>query len=232
MKKTALLILISFLCLNSFAQKNEGKYLNDIGETIEISRNKLYYIARKTIHLKWWEKDTLAICNVKRVGRNVLKVTSIPQFPQKPSVDCVYEERGDDSIKVNFVMPYNRDDLEITIDVDDYTRRYQNTNHTHSLMIPRCKRFSCSIRPTKWVAEHDTAKTYGHNSYSPFFLPDGQLTIDPGINRVDIEIPELNNYYFAKYFIKDEYILIRDGYLHWKGKIYKKINSRIPNKVL
>lgn len=224
MRRMVFIILISFLCLYSSSQEIEGKYINDIGETIVISKNKLYYIARKTPHLEWWEKDTLAICKIKKSERFIYRATSLPQIQKAPSVECTYEERGDDSICVNFVVPYNRRDLEITVNVDDnYATAYKNVDYAHSVMIPRSKRLSCSIRPTQWIAEHEKAKSYAYNCYFPFFQPDGQLALDPEINRVDIKIPELNDYFFAKYFVIDEYIYIKNNCLHWKGKTFNKM---------
>ena len=82
MKKIVLLLLIVLFGPCSYAQGVDGQYLDDIGERLVIIDNKMYCIARNELPLQWWERDTLAVCEIKKVGASLLEVNSVssPSF--------------------------------------------------------------------------------------------------------------------------------------------------------
>ncbi len=226
MKTIALFLLILLFIPCIFAQGIEGLYLSDTGERIVISGNKLYYMAKDKFPLQWWEKDTLAVCDVRMVDETLLEINSVSSNNTAPSVEYLSEERNDDSVRVHFIMPYSWDDLVVSVHTDYSTLAYRNVNHANDVIVPRCKKLQCSIRPTVRIAEHEKDKTYGQLFYEPFFLPEGYLELDKKSNRVDIKLPEVDNYFFSRYFVNHEYIYKEEDCLHWKGKIFKKNGDR------
>lgn len=225
MKNIVFLLLVVLYAPHSLAQGIEGQYKNDAGERIVVSGNRLYYIARDKYPLQWWEKDTLAVCAVRRVGKSLLEVKSLCPVDIIPQVEYLHEERSDDSIRVHFIIPYGWDDLEISVYEDYTTPTYKNVNHNNDVMVPKCKKLLCSMRPTERIAEHERGKIYGRVGYEPFFMPDGQLELDHRSNRVDVRLPEVDSYYFSRYHVNHDYIYQKEGCLYWKGKVFKKTDE-------
>lgn len=217
-----LVLLMGLFALCSFAHGIDGQYQNNTGEKIVISGNRLFYIARNEASLQWWEKDTLAVCEVKKVDESLLEVNSVSFSNTTPSVEYLHEERDDDSVKVHFIMPYSWGDLEISVYVDYSTLAYKNANHTNDVIVPKCRRLHCCIRPTTRIAEHEKNKVYGKIYYEPFFMPEGYLEADPESNKIDVRLPELDNYFFSRYYVNHEYIYQEEDCLHWRGKTFKK----------
>ena len=50
-----------------------------------------------------------------------------------------------------------------------------------------------------------------------------QFEIEENVNRIEIKIPKLDDYFFAKYHVYSDYIYVKDNELYWKGNVYKKV---------
>ena len=46
--------------------------------------------------------------------------------------------------------------------------------------------------------------------------------LDVGKGDVVIKIPTLDNHFFERYFIENEYIYIEENKIYWKGNVYKR----------
>lgn len=224
------ILLILCLWISStlcFSKDLSGTYINEYGERIVIDGDMLFLMAREqTTHSPiWWEKDTLATCLIKRINKSLLEVNSVDvKLLRTWSIESVYEERIDDSIKINFVIPYTRDDLEITVGAFPQYRDYKNKNHEKTVNIPRCKEIDFEIRPTKEIVEHRPGISDGRLYFGSFDLPihDGNIPVKDGVNRIDIKLPSMDDLFFSRYYVRDEYIYVKENILHWKGKEFRK----------
>ena len=48
------------------------------------------------------------------------------------------------------------------------------------------------------------------------------LKIEEGTNRIDLNIPAIDNWFFARYHVIDEFVYIKGNKIHWHGKVYEK----------
>lgn len=227
MKNVCLFICLWVSCISIFSKGLDGTYINIYGERIVIDNDMLYLIARERAHSsQWWEKDTLATCIMKRINESILEVNSVdPVLYRTWSIESLYEERGDDSIKVNFIIPYSWNDLDIFVGIMPHYRDYKNHNHEKFVMIPRCKELDFEIGPTKMLVEHRPGISDGRVCFYSYELPieNDNIIIKDGVNRIDIKIPRMDNYFFSRYYVMDEYIYVKGKSLHWKGKVFKRI---------
>ena len=225
MRKLFISFFLYALSIQSFSQGLDGKYDNVYGEEIVISDGMLYLIEKGSDHSPiWWQQDTLATCVVRKINKSLLEVWSIdPDLRKTWSIESTYEKREDDSIKVVFTIPYQWNDLEIVVGTYPDFKDFKNKKHEKFVLIPRSKQYDFEIRPTERVAEHNVGITYGRIRFYSTELSMEQFEIEENVNRIEIKIPKLDDYFFAKYHVYSDYIYVKDNELHWKGNVYKKV---------
>ena len=225
MRKLFISFFLCAFCTQSFSQGLDGKYDNVYGEEIIISDGMLYLTQKGHKHNQvWWQQDTLATCVIRKINKSLLEVKTIdPNLHKTWSIESTYEKREDDSIKVVFTIPYQWDDLEIVVGTYPDFKDFKNKKHEKFVLIPRCKQYDFEIRPTERFAEHNIGVTYGRIRFYSTELSMEQFEIEENVNRIEIKIPKLDDYFFAKYHVYSDYIYVKDNELYWKGNVYKKV---------
>ena len=179
----------------------------------------------------WFETDTLANCTIERIDKNLLLLNSDDsKLYNTWFVEQSKEDRSDDSIRVNFIFPYDWGDLEIHAYVSGYNMMICNKNGEKTLMIPKCDKyvypimdFDFSIRPTEYFAIHRLGNSYARLYIDLLELNSlKKLKVEEGVNRIDINIPAIDDWFFARYHVIDEFAYIKGNKIHWKGFVYKK----------
>ena len=222
--KIILLALLLFTSTPSFSQGINGKYKNVYGEEIVIFDGMFYLIAKKTERcIAIWQPDTLAICEVKQINKSVLECSGIQKDLHRTwTIERTYEKREDDSIKIIFTIPYQMNDLNIIVGTYPGFKDFKNHNHEKFVMIPKCEQFDFEISPTVWFGEHFPVITHGRIHFYSSELSIDNIEIGEGNNRIDVKIPKLDDYFFARYHVYKDYIYINGRELHWNGVVYKK----------
>lgn len=234
MKRRIFFFLLLVTCLPIFSQNYDGVYKRKhYSDKIVISGNRLYLLTKVSDRcpLLWSETDTLANCTFEKVDKNVLLLNSDDsKLYDTWYVEQSKEDRSDDSIRVNFIFPYDWGDLEIHAYVSGYSNAFHNKNGEKTLMIPKCdkygypiKEFGFSIRPTKYIAIHSLGNSYARQYFDSLLLNSlKDLKIEEGTNRIDLNIPAIDNWFFARYHVIDEFAYIKGNKIHWHGKVYEK----------
>lgn len=232
MKRRIFFFLLLVTCLPIFSQNIDGVYkCKEFSDKIVISGNRLYLLTKVSEHYPLWsETDTLANCTIERIDKNVLLLNSDDsKLYDTWYVDQSKENRSDDSIRVNFIFPYDWGDLEIHAYVSD-SNTFRNKNGEKTLMMPKCdkygdpiKDFGFSIRPTEYFAIHRLGNSYARIYIGLLELNSlKRLKVEEGVNRIDINIPAIDNWFFARYHVIDEFAYIKGNKIHWKGDVYEK----------
>ena len=233
MKRRIFFFLLLVTCLPIFSQNYDGVYKRKhYSDKIVISGNRLYLLRKVSDHSPmWFETDTLANCTFEKVDKNVLLLNSDDSNLYNTwYVDQLKENRSDDSIHVNFIFPYDWGDLEIHTYVSGYNKEFSNKNGEKTLMMPKCdkygdpiKEFDFSIRPTEYIDIHRLGNTYARIYIDLLELNSlKRLKVEEGVNRIDINIPAIDNLFFARYHVIDEFAYIKGNKIHWHGKVYEK----------
>ncbi len=234
MKRRIFFFLLLVTCLPIFSQNYDGVYKRKhYSDKIVISGNRLYLLTKVSDRcpLLWFETDTLANCTFEKVDKNVLLLNSDDsKLYDTWYVEQSKEDRSDDSIRVNFIFSYDWGDLEIHAYVSGYSNAFHNKNGEKTLMIPKCdkygypiKEFGFSIRPTEYIAIHSLGNSYARQYFDSLLLNSlKDLKIEEGTNRIDLNIPAIDDWFFARYHVIDEFAYIKGNKIHWHGKVYEK----------
>ncbi len=222
-RECIVLVILCSACNFLFAQKLDGRYSGDYGEII-ISGDTLLFKRHKSSHFPpWWELDTIAKCSVTKINKYLLEINSVTDdLYDTWSIEQSHEDRSDDSIKINFVIPYNLGDLEIGVYTGPHFEEFKNNNYEKSVTIPKCDDFGFYIMPTRKLVAHGFVVTYGRIILSSSELSSEDFAIEQGKNRIDVKIPTLDDYFFVRYFLYHEYVYVKGDELHWRDRIYKK----------
>ena len=126
-----------------------------------------------------------------------------------------------DSITVVFQMPYNGNRLitEVTDDrYKSYKSEYRKGNS--SIKLPKnTKKFNFLIYPQKAYWHTVDGRFFGITSYDPPFT---DFEIKENTNLITINIPALDNSFFERYYVVDEFVQVKNNHIYWKGKDFKK----------
>ena len=214
------------LCLPCKAININGTYTDEYGNKIVISGSKFVYIEKAPSTHNTWENDTLAECIIKKISNNILKINSLDIYDTLyKTMEMHYSQTysKDDSIKVVIECPYAGEDLNISISREGNfpSESYNNSRNCNYIYIPKnTKEIMLYIYPNSTKPIH-TIRGQSFGLQELRFL----AYLDDEKGDVIIKIPILNNHFFEKYFIANEYVYIEEKkYIHWKGNIYKKEN--------
>ncbi len=221
MKTHLMFFIFVFLNINVFGQQNSlsGVYYSELGTKIEIKNGKFIYTEHQE-HLPVWYNDTLAVCNLKQVGKQVWEISSLDSFYdifRTMEIVPSYYKKQTDSIKVVFLFPYHLNDLRISIYVNNQT--YSNKCDSLCVYIPRgtSKITFCISRKGGNVIH----TVYGQ-SYGVRYIHSFEENIDSNADCITIKLPLFDNSFFEKYFIPREYIYIEEDTIHWKDMDFKR----------
>ncbi|MDH6344329.1 hypothetical protein M2480_003239 [Parabacteroides sp. PFB2-12] len=224
MKKIVILFLLPALaCLFPFTQTESSKtYLNKYGAKIEFKNDEFYYIESHSFSPVWYN-DTLAVCTVKKLDGQFVELNSIPPdvIAQRGlSVIQGFDCMAEDSIKISFSIPYNNDNLNITV----FSNTLKTFDLTYSksdkeLMLPNdFKTIAFTISPERSVVSHSIdGRFYGVLYYSSI-----EYTIEENTNHIEISIPAMDDSFFERYYVKGEYARVVNDSIFWRGDVFVK----------
>ncbi|QUB50826.1 hypothetical protein [Prevotella nigrescens] len=224
MRKSLSILFILLYNVTALAQLNNitGKYYNIDGSEIEIKENMFYYILHQG-HNAVWSDDTLARCKIQKVNTDFLKISSDPleTVIRKSIYVCQFsEETLSDSINVIFQIPCKKQNLKIEIydnNLRVYKISYSKDNTSLKLPINTIS-FSFIITPEYIIPHSIDGCFYGIVSFDS----QQEYTIKKGNNFVIIKIPMIDDTFFERYYIVDDYLQVTRKNIYWKGKTYLK----------
>ena len=187
---------------------------------IDIVDSNFYYI-EKEYHMPRYFTDTLAICKWEWVDKNLIKINSRnPLFTALSSmkVSQAVDNTLHDSIMIVFKMP-NSSILRVEIYDNKFKThvfKYSKTNKGIKLPIG-IKGFSFAIC-NESLLEHNYGKFNGIVSFS--IIDD--IEIEKGKNLINVDIPAIDDTYFERYYVIDEFVYIKDNCIYWQGQKFKK----------
>ena len=216
-----------FYSILLYANNLDGEYLDESGYKIIISDSTMYYIEYDE-HIHQWYNDTLAICNIKIVNDHFFEINSQDPYEElfrNMKIYPSYTPQEKDSILIIFDYPYNWDKLLLSINIGFNTYYYKKK----CIRIPNSTNsFSFSMEPTIKRPIH----TVEGQSYGIVCLAPIPIDIEPNKNKIMISLPTLNNHFFEKYYIKNEYVYFDNKVIKWKGNVFEKRISMGQGTVL
>ncbi len=219
MKSLFFIILLIMFRSSLSAENLDGEYFAEDGGKVVISNSMMYYIEHNN-HNPLWYNDTLAVCKIEKIQDHFFEINSANPYDilfQDMKVKSLYASEEKDSITIEFIYPYDWNDLIHIIYIDTKEYRYNKKN----IRIPiSAKRFSFSFAPTTRLPIH----TVKGQSYGIVRLLPIPFDIEPNTNRIEISIPALDNHFFERYYVKGEYVFYNDKIIKWKGRTFKKTN--------
>ena len=216
------IMLISF-CISwfslLFAQNNiSGIYLNEASMEIKIEDNMFYFIVSQS-HSPIYANDTLAKCTFEWVDANFIELNSI-----LPDISTYVVQSSDttinDSIKVSFLIPYQRSKLKIEVHTNIYSTYYLvYSNNNKELMLPNnVESISFFIVPEQIIPHTYDGLFYGIVGYDSF----QDYKIEKYNNHISIEIPAIDGSFFEKYYVRGDYAKISGDSITWKREVFRK----------
>ena len=198
-----------------------GTYYSASGTKIEIFGDRFNYIEHQH-YCPVWHNDTLAKCSFKWVDSNFIELNSTSPNNIELNgliINQFQDSQINDSIKVSFQIPYNRN-LKIEIFSDGLnTFSFIYSKIDREVMIPNnVKKISFQIIPESISPHTPDFRHYGIIGFNSFL----EYPINSNINHISIEIPAMDDSYFEKYYIKGDYAMIFGDTIIWKGIRYKK----------
>lgn len=224
MKTRVLLYLYICFSLYAFGQKKDisGTYFSKSGTKIEIIGNELNYIIPQ-IHSPVWSNDTLAKCTFKWIDVDFIELNSTsPNILALKGLKVAQfsDSTINDSIKVSFLIPYQRSNLKISV----YTNTFKTFDFIYSkssseLMLPNnIESITFYIVPEHMIPHTSDGLFYGIIGFDSF----QEYKIKKNINHISIEIPAIDDSFFEKYYVKGDYIKISKDIITWKGEVFMK----------
>lgn len=227
MKKiNLLLLLLNLIVLNSFGQKKiSGVYLNNYGDKIEVIGSEFNYIAFQPGSPIFYN-DTLAKCSFRWIDDEFIELNSVsPYIIANKGLKFIQSTDSliKDSIEITFLIPYQRSDLDVSVNTNTF--KTFNLNYSllnNSLILPKnIDSLSFSISPGVYLTPHSPDGVY----YGILYYLSGEYEIDKNINKIKVVIPAMNNSFFEKYYVKGEYAKVIHDSITWKGDVFIKCDK-------
>ena len=193
----------------------KGTYVNDCGRVV-ITDSMFYYVAFD-VDVNIWENDTLAICTWKKVEDNLILIESVDPYKQ---ISLVVNNRNEkkvsnDSIKISFDLGQEQKYMQVEV-FNEFCNSFKS--NTYDVQIPKStKLFHFVIEPNRGTVDHTALGEYYGLKY--FLSP--EIEIDNNFNSISVCVSNLLLSFFEQYYIRGDYVYIKDGILHWKGEKFK-----------
>lgn len=215
-----LLFTIALCSMNLYSQEalKERRYISEDGDMVILNDKSFLFVVYQSSHQPTWWSDTLAICDVEAISESLLKITNknkVEDMCKLIEVDYQNISSLGDSVRIQIEMPYDYDNLEISICSD--MGRYYNSQKK-IITIPRCKEkhFQVYVYPRNYIPHSIEGIFYGL-----LYFMSPQFVLKEEYNLINISFPFLNNGFFERYYIKEDYIYYNNDTLYWKGKLFK-----------
>ncbi len=217
-----LLLYILFFQSSLGQKKIAGVYLSKSGTKIEIKGNEFVYI-EPHIENPVWYNDTLLRCSFRLVDDGLIELNSIaPHLIVQRSLKVIQslDPTVKDSIRVSFKIPYQRHNLDICIFTNDIkTVDLSYSKNNRIVVLPgNTKKIGFSISPGIYLTPHSVDGLY----YGILYYSSIDYSVETHTNRIDIEIPAIDDSFFEKYYLKGDYARIVNKSIIWKGEVYRK----------
>jgi len=236
------LLILVMLTINSFSQVTNisGVYLYD-WEYLKIDKDKFKIVFDRYLP----ERDTIAsFGDVEYIDDKFIKLTSDKSYYCSPSESIVFRELYDntlmDSLRVEFVFPFNGD-FDIKIHINNTP--LQAITNSKILTIPlSSSSYVSSLRPLRTFSFHIYNRSIIGDGFwgyylgivsfpacPPFLLSTTDYSVfsykfkNKDTNVLVVEIPDLTDSYFARYFINEEYAKVEKDKIIWRGRKYERI---------
>ena len=227
MKKIILfLIVYAFYIVEVSARNNlSGSYYAESGVYIEI-KDKNFKLIMPNNAINGWNSEIMAEGTINKIGDSFLELNTNknPIIEALKNLNITQTQESisipNDSIKVKFLIPYQRGKLKILVFTN--TSKIFSLNYSmtvNEINIPKdTKSISFYISPD-FIKAHTTDGIF----YGIVGLDSMQeYQIQKNINFIKIEIPDITNSFFETYYIRGDYArMTKDGII-WKGIIYRK----------
>lgn len=225
MKRQCFLLIFSiFSVFVSFAQKElSGYYYSKSGTYIEI-KNNMFKLIMPNNAINGWYSNVMAEGIIKQVSTSFIELNTDKDFMIEAIKNIEISQRIDsvvaDSIKVRFLIPYQRSKLKISISTNNFrTFELDYSDNNKELNIPSdVKSISFYISPDYIQAHTSEGLFYGTVGFDSMI----EYPVENYANVLEIQIPSLNDSFFETYRIKGDYAQIVNDSIIWKGEVYKK----------
>ena len=225
MKKYVL--IISLLCaLTITAQsKLDGNYSSSPYEMM-IQGNHLVIRSLKMLGLPSY---ILADCWIKNIKKYVIEVSS-KEYPaallfKDIKISYSRNERLNNKIQIKFILPHFEKEIKITVSTNfkDYSLNYSLFENT--LEIP-----NNGIEDIEIFIDNpllDFSLNADNTFYGVlFFKYPYKINIKKDMNVINVCIPGLNEEILHSYYIKDDYMLVSNKNIYWRGRRFEKSNKK------
>ena len=220
------LIVYAFYIVEVSARNNlSGRYYAESGVYIEI-KDKNFKLIMPNNAINGWNSEIMAEGTINKIGDSFLELNTNknPIIEALKNLNITQTQESisipNDSIKVKFLIPYQRGKLKILVFTN--TSKIFSLNYSmtvNEINIPKdTKSISFYISPD-FIKAHTTDGIF----YGIVGLDSMQeYQIQKNINFIKIEIPDITNSFFETYYIRGDYArMTKDGII-WKGIIYRK----------
>jgi hypothetical protein len=208
--------------ISSFGQKDiSGVYTNEAGMQIKIEGNAFIYTIPQ-VHSPVYSNDTLARCTYNRIDDQFIEINTVDDYASILKTLRFTQSKTDksnDSILVKFIMPYNKSKLKIEIHADyEVLYKLEYSQKNQGISIPKnTNKIVLYIRPEYFLESGFDGQYYGRVCFNSI-----EYEVGSNINKIDIEIPAIDDSFFEKYYLKGEYVRVSRDKIEWKGVVFTR----------
>ena len=190
---------------------------------VTITGDKFLFTIKESNHFRFFITDTLAVCSISQVSDEFYLISS-----EKPETvvqnNMIVSQQLDNTInegkRISFDIPVKHMSLKFHVSLgNDYFAESIDFDYNHrpcSIIIPDTTERIYFGFDTDFsnVMEHPHGYTFqGILSVKPSI----SCIINPNMNDITISIPNLDDAFFQRYYVQQEYIRICHDTLSWRG---------------
>ena len=225
MHKTIVTILLLIYSLSSFCQQSiEGMYYQNGGKTFEIRKDSfLLTITESSLSGRLYE-PVIVVGKVEQIAPNLLKLNQIDKKNQK-EIRIVQSARGriKDSVQIRFHIPSAKNlTIKLATWENAWSLKYFTLHYkidkSETIFIPRKKQvLECRIREDDIFTNDIDGRFYG--KLEELLALE---RIKPETDYIDVFIPYIDDAYFYRYHIVNEYARLSGDTIFWKDATFIK----------
>ena len=214
--------------INGVYYDNDGRCIKIFERTFSMADEKAkcaddwrYSYAKATYV---WENENIFRLQHVRPDSLVYETMKVRQSYDKSITDsiCVYFSIPNLRIRnLDIGILCNMSEDEWSSDLKEYSLIYVGGYNKSFIMLPeQTKLIICRIVPEEMQMPSIDSITGFYNSYTTLKIH--RIDIAHGINRIDIEIPNLDDGYFGRYYVNGDYVRVVGDKLYWRGRVFEK----------
>ena len=241
MKRLLAIAVAVLFYFESYADKYiDGVYYNDGGIRLEIFDDRFIFVANT--HLGNSGPIILTEASYVWSNNNFIRLVQSPNKLIDESVKIVQSRDSTvkDSIKVTLLLPNLETscmDIKLIVKFNNgrsywdgpWWQTYKfvpaDKNDYKCVMVPLFTNLPLSL--DVFIAPSTlkpVSVDYGSGYYSSFYNYSYSIKWynKIGLNRIDIEIPNLDDGYFGRYYVNGDYVRVVGDKLYWRGRVFEK----------